>query len=477
MLFNSLSFVVFFPIVALLYFGLPQRFRWIHLLAASCVFYASFIPAYLLVLAFLIVVDYLAGLLIERSTGTTRKTWLGLSIVANLLTLAVFKYYDFGAENLNAVLTALGLSLSFPLLSLVLPVGLSFHTFQAMSYTIEVFRGRQPAERHLGIYALYVMFFPQLVAGPIERPQHLLGQFREKHDFDYQRVTSGLKLMSWGLFKKAVIADRAGLIVDPVFATPGLFSGSEIVVATILYAYQIYCDFSGYSDIAVGAARVIGFDLMENFRQPYLARSIAEFWQRWHISLSTWFRDYLYIPLGGNRVVAWRWCLIILLVFLASGLWHGASWTFVVWGGLHGCYMIASRWTRSWRGRFCSLLGLDANASLFLPIQVLTTFSIVCFAWIFFRAHDLGRALSMINRLFTDWSSFSREKLGLGGEDFAILLIGIILLETGPTLLQSKKIEVYYRKPALRWTGYFAWIYMLMAYGRYGARQFIYFQF
>ncbi len=347
MLFNSLQFLLFFPVVTALYFLASQRLRWVVLLAASCVFYAAFIPKYLLILAFLILVDYVAGRGIENAEGRRRRMLLLMSLVANIGLLCVFKYLDFADQNLNALFAWAGLDWVIPQLNIILPIGLSFHTFQAMSYTIEVYRGRQKAERHLGIYALYVMFYPQLVAGPIERPYQLLHQFREHHEFDLPRVSDGLKLMLWGFFKKVVIADRIGLYVNQVYEAPTSHHGWSLIVATYFFAFQIYCDFSGYTDIAIGAAQVMGFRLMDNFNRPYFAKSIAEFWRRWHISLSSWFRDYLYFPLGGNRVPVPRWCFNISIVFLLSGLWHGASWTFVVWGALHGFYILVGRFTRT----------------------------------------------------------------------------------------------------------------------------------
>lgn len=289
MLFNSLHFLCFFVIVTTFYFVLPHRYRWFNLLIASCYFYMAFVPAYILILGGTIIVDYVAGIYIEKSTGYRRKFLLMSSLVANIGVLAVFKYYNFLNQNLSLLLQSVGWSNSLPYLSMLLPIGLSFHTFQAMSYTIEVYRGNQRAERHLGIYALYVLFYPQLVAGPIERPQHILHQFYEKHTFDYVNVTNGLKRMAWGLFKKVVIADRLAMAVNTVYDNPTAFVGMPLIVATVCFAFQIYCDFSGYSDIAIGAAQVMGFRLMKNFDRPYFSTSISEFWRRWHISLSTWF--------------------------------------------------------------------------------------------------------------------------------------------------------------------------------------------
>lgn len=268
-------------------------------------------------------------------------------------------------------------------LKLLLPIGLSFHTFQSLSYVIEVYRGHQKAERNFGIYALYVMFYPQLVAGPIERPKNLLHQFYEEHYFDYQRVVDGLKLMLWGLFKKVVIADRLSVLVNEVYGNPSGHQGFLLVIATVFFAFQIFCDFSGYSDMAIGSAQVMGFKLMDNFNRPYFSKSIAEFWKRWHISLSSWFRDYIYIPLGGNRVPQWRMCCNLFLTFLLSGLWHGANWTFVIWGGLNGFYMVFSILTHDPRKKLVQWTGLDRHPKAHKYLNVMVVFSLVCLGWIF----------------------------------------------------------------------------------------------
>lgn len=366
MLFNSLQFLLFFIVVTLSYFSLKWQGRWILLLIASCYFYMVFQPAYIVILFLTIVIDYIAGIWIEKTSGKYRRWLLILSLISNLGILAFFKYLGFFTENLSLLFEKLsmpgmaesvtelvnrvfikvlhvfgqsGIS-SYKDNMSILPIGLSFHTFQAMSYTIEVYRGNQKAERHFGIYALYVMFYPQLVAGPIERPQNVLWQFHDYFKYDKENVKAGLMQMAFGLFKKLVIADRLAMLVDHAYAAPAQQNGLTLLVATFFYTFQIYCDFSGYSDVAIGAARVMGFSLMENFRTPYIAQSISEFWRRWHISLSTWFRDYLYIPLGGNRKGEFRQYLNMLIVFLASGLWHGPNWTYVIWGGLNGLYQI-----------------------------------------------------------------------------------------------------------------------------------------
>ena len=320
MLFNSFSFLVFFPLVTLIYFLSPYRFRWLILLTASCYFYMAFIPYYILILGGTIVIDYFAGILIENATeGNRRKQFLIMSLIANIGVLAVFKYYNFFIDNFNEVITFLGFDSSLPYLGIILPIGLSFHTFQAMSYTIEVYRGNQTAERNFVKYALYVMFFPQLVAGPIERPQNVLPQFNFHYDIDYERIVAGLKQMLWGFFKKIVIADRLSALVKQGYGNIDNHDGFSLLLYTYFFAIQIYCDFSGYSDIAIGSAKVLGINLRENFRTPYFSKSIREFWQRWHMSLSTWFRDYVYIPLGGKKVERGRLFFNTMVVFLVSG--------------------------------------------------------------------------------------------------------------------------------------------------------------
>ena len=397
MLFNSFTFLIFFPVVVTIFFVLPHRWRWAWLLAASCYFYMAFIPVYILILFFTIAIDYVAGILIEGAEGKRRKMWLVMSIFANVGVLAVFKYFNFLSANANAIAEVFHWPYEFPILGIILPIGLSFHTFQAMSYTIEVYRGRQAAERHLGIYALYVMFFPQLVAGPIERPQNLLHQFYEKHVIEYERVTNGLRKIAMGLFMKVVIADRLARYVNVVYNNPTDFQGLSLVVATVFFAFQIYCDFAGYSLVAIGSAEVMGFRLMKNFDRPYLSRSISEFWSRWHISLSSWFRDYVYIPLGGNRVALQRWYFNLFITFLLSGLWHGANWTFVIWGALNGFYLIFSLVTKDLREGFNRAIGLASRPRFHTAVSILITFGLTCVAWVFFRAGSLTDALHVLS--------------------------------------------------------------------------------
>ena len=491
MLFNSLQFAIFFPVVTALYFILPHRFRWGLLLGASCLFYMAFIPAYLLILLLTIIVDYIAGILIDKASGAKRKLILVISIVTNVGILVVFKYWNFAASNLTLLAQSLHWNYGIPALQMILPIGLSFHTFQAMSYTIEVYRSQQKPERHFGIYALYVMFYPQLVAGPIERPQNLLHQFYERHTFDYHRVTNGLKLMAWGLFKKVVIADRLAIAVNQVYGEPTNHQGITLIIATIFFAFQIYCDFSGYSDIAIGAAEVMGFKLMTNFNRPYISKSISEFWSRWHISLSTWFRDYVYIPLGGNRVPAPRWYFNLLFTFLLSGLWHGAGWTFIVWGGLNGAYLVCSLATRDVRAKVAQALGLVDRPVLHKLWSVALTFSLICFSWIFFRAASLVDAIEIIKRsaiglvhLASFQISFAEIRtyvlaLGLTKTDLFIVVAAVAILETVHVLQREGDIrEVVSRLPQWgRWSVYYGLTLMIIFFGVFSQSAFIYFQF
>lgn len=489
MLFNSFEFLVFFPVVVVIYFLLPHRHRWLHLLISSCVFYAAFIPVYLLILAFTIVIDYIAGIMIAASSGRRRKLYLILSIVANVTILAVFKYYNFFIENINTFIHQLGFSTyDIPYLNIILPIGLSFHTFQAMSYTIEVYRGNQQPERHFGIYALYVMFFPQLVAGPIERPQNLLHQFHERKWFNNSNVVSGLRLMMWGLFKKAVIADRLAIVSDPVFNNPQEFTPLALVIATFFFCFQIFCDFSGYSDMAIGAARVMGFKLMKNFDKPYHSKSISEFWSRWHISLSTWFRDYLYISLGGSRVSIPRWYFNLFFVFLVSGFWHGANWTFIVWGALHGFYLIFAIVSKKYRDNLARLTGLKSLPWLHNSLQVLTTFFLVLIGWVFFRANSVEEAFYILaqfpkvlqqipelNQVFTLLGS----NFPMGMYDIVLSFLLIFLMEMFHFIQERKNIvHLFEKQPAfIRWGVYYAAILVIIYFGVFENRQFIYFQF
>ncbi len=528
MLFNSLNFLIFFPIVTIAYFLLPQRFRWLLLLAASCYFYMAFIPAFILILAFTITVDYFSGIAIEGAVGRRRKQFLIASIIANVGVLFFFKYFNFFNANLALLANFLHWSYSLHALAIILPIGLSFHTFQSLSYTIEVYRGRQEAERHFGIFALYVMFYPQLVAGPIERPQNLLHQFREKHDVDVRRIGDGLVLMVYGFFMKLFIADNLAPFVNAVYDHPTEYLAPSFVIATVFFAFQIYCDFAGYSYIAIGAARVMGFRLMQNFRQPYFSHSIGEFWHRWHISLSTWFKDYVYIPLGGSHVTKNLQVRNLLVTFLLSGLWHGANWTYIVWGALNGGYLVlemfgTNLW-RSFRGDSLALEGVSSETainrapkktdnfseiaplkaeerpqSVFLGalvgiLQTLLTFMFICLAWVFFRAESFHTAVYIIGNMFTGWSHIGADVLQ---KDFAAKYIfmeksdydfywavsGILGLLVGEYLfikgyfLHAWNIEHPQLRYILRWFLIATALLLIIIFAKTESQQFIYFQF
>lgn len=467
MLFNSLHFIVFFLFVTTTYHTIPGRWRWFLLLTASAYFYASFIPAYLLLLGIIIVFDYLAGICIEMVSGKLRSGVLVMSILANVGFLCFFKYFDFLNSNISGLLGIAGIGYQSETMAalypgLALPIGLSFHTFQSMSYTIEVYRGNQRAERHPGIYALYVLFYPQLVAGPIERPQNVLWQFRQPMAFDWDNLRTGLWWMVWGMFKKVVIADRLALVTDPIFSHPEVYNATSLAIAAVFYSIQIYCDFSGYSDIALGTARTMGFRLMVNFRSPYFAQSITEFWQRWHISLSTWFRDYVYIPMGGNRRGNFWTCINLLVVFLLSGLWHGADWKFVIWGGIHGSLLILSRIANAGTYDFGRWPGW---------LRTVLTFSVVTFAWIFFRAHNAGDAL-LILRTLAKPSLWYLPNLPVSSGEMLFSLLLIMFL-----FLKEHLLPDYVPARRSFWPSLGVATLLCYLWGVFGSNQFIYFQF
>jgi D-alanyl-lipoteichoic acid acyltransferase DltB (MBOAT superfamily) len=482
MIFNSLHFLIFFPVVTALYYLLQHKYRWFMLLMASCYFYMAFIPAYIIILAITIIIDYAAGIIIERSDGMRKKVFLIISILSTCIVLFVFKYYNFFGDTFNFFSSATGLGKHIDFLHIILPIGLSFHTFQSLSYVIEVYRGHQKAEKNFGIYSLYVMFYPQLVAGPIERPQNLLHQFYEKHTFNYEQFTDGLKLMLWGFFKKVVIADRLCILVDNVYNHPLEYHGLPLIIATYAFTIQIYCDFSGYSDIAIGAAQVMGFKLMDNFNRPYFSKTISEFWRRWHISLSTWFKDYLYIPLGGNKVSTARLYLNLFIVFIVSGLWHGANWTFIVWGALHGIYQVITLTTKKIRMQFKKRVGLDHGTTVDKLLSIAVTFNLVAFAWIFFRARNITDATYIITHLFSGVSVSqlaSLNALGLNYYELFIACAAILVMESIHLMERHTHMRHFLRtKPVwIRWGVYYFLLISIIYLGIFGEQQFIYFQF
>lgn len=454
-------------VVTLWYYRLKsQKGRIMLLLIASCYFYMSFVPIYILILGFTTVVDYLAGILIERTKGKTKKLWLVSSIIANVGVLAYFKYYNFFIDNLNETLSLLGSSKEIPFLSIILPIGLSFHTFQAMSYTIEVYWGKQKAEYHFPTYALYVMYYPQLVAGPIERPQNIIPQLKTFQPYNKDSVKEGISRMLWGFFKKVVIADRLAIAVDRIFANSESSSSLALAIGAILYAFQIYCDFSGYSDIGIGAAKVMNLKLMENFSQPYLSRNISAFWSRWHISLSSWFRDYVYIPLGGNRKGEVRRRINVFIVFLLSGLWHGANWTFGVWGLLHGT--LVTLFPGKVRDRAGASINLKNAKTAF---WIVVNFILVTIFWIFFRAENIGHATSYLSRMFS--MSNGNNDIGLNSAELIFSLLLIVIM-----LWKENRLPNHFIKDKNKYILYVVgMIFACYFFGVFGENQFIYFQF
>jgi D-alanyl-lipoteichoic acid acyltransferase DltB (MBOAT superfamily) len=484
MLFNSIQFLSFFFIVIVTYFVIPYRYRWFLLLCASYIFYASFNPGYIPLLFGLALINYYAALRISDSRGPAeRKGYLIFCLLSNIMLLLMFKYYNFFTQSLTTFFGQYSISFNLPALRWLLPVGISFYIFKNMSYAIDVYRGDKTPERHLGFYALYVAFFPQLLAGPIERSTRLIPQLHKKFDFDYARVTRGLKFVLWGLFMKIVIADTLTMLVDPVYSSPRQYDGMHLMLATFFYAFQIYCDFAGYSHIAIGAAEVFGYKTMQNFDHPYVAQSIADFWRRWHISLSTWLRDYLYIPLGGNRVSASRRYFNLFIVFLLCGLWHGANWTFIVWGGIHGLYLIFSLMTRGIRNGMCQMLKLNEAPRIHKVLKMIVTFSLASFAWIFFRANNISDALYISSHLTTQWENVTViAKSTYWGSlrfEFIIGMASLILLFIAYQLQRrADLIQMLSRMPIwFRWSVYYAAIVAILLCGNIGAKPFIYFQF
>jgi alginate O-acetyltransferase complex protein AlgI len=475
MLFNSLHFLLFLPAVTALYYALPYRFRWILILLASCYFYMAFIPVYILVLFLIILIDFTSGIFIERSSGRKRKLFLVASLASNILLLAFFKYFNFAAENLSSILEVLGMGHHIRSLDIILPIGLSFHTFQSMSYTIEVYRGKQKAERHLGYFADYVLFFPQMVAGPIERYEHLGEGLKVAHPARYGNLADGFRLVLFGLFVKMAIADNIAPYVNAVYLAPLQHSPAQVLLATVLFSFQIYADFFGYSTIALGSARALGISIMDNFNTPYLSRSISEFWSRWHISLSTWFRDYLYIPLGGNRVSVPRWSFNIMFVFMVSGLWHGADWTFVIWGAIHGAMLLLE-------GAYRRLFPAKTrDRSAFADgLLTLKTFAVVTLAWVFFRAHSFSNAVDVFRAIFSTGNAGDGSMAAAGNTpDATVPLCAAAVMMCCDALLFNSRFDLRIgaSRVFVRWSIYTLILFGLMALSGTQKFAFIYFQF
>lgn len=488
MLFNSSEFMLFFPVVTILYFLSPHRYRWLLLLIASCIFYTAYIPYYIVILFIAIIIDYFLGIAIEKYEKH-KKILLIIAILSTCSLLFVFKYFNFFNENVQALFALMDIKYSFTY-SFILPIGLSFHTFQSLSYVIEVYKGNQKAERHFGIYSLYVMFYPQLLAGPIERPQNLIPQFYKKHYFDNARVSGGLKLMLWGMFKKVVVADNIAVVVNHIYGNLHGFAGMEISIAIILFPIQMYCDFSGYSDMAIGSAQVMGFKLMDNFNRPLSARTTAEFWSRWHISLNVWFRDYIYVPfVMKGKYSKSRKRYGLFLVCILSGFWHGAGWNFILWGGLIGFYMILESFTNNLKNRTLALLKIDIRSNLYKYCQIISTYMLLAFTGILFRVKDFSDIRYIIENLVKGWSRLLEKDLirdilfniFQGGKiQIAIIIVSITFMILIHRIQKHEEMRnMFLNKPIwFRWGLYYIMIFSIIFLGEYSSsNQFIYFQF
>jgi len=481
MLFNSFAFAIFLPIVFLLYWGLPHRTRWILILAASYYFYMSWNAKYVFLILFTTIISYFAAIFLEKTENKRNKKWIltGAS-VACLGVLFFFKYFNFVSESVTAVFRVFSIQLNPVLLNLLLPVGISFYTFQTLSYVIDVYKGDVKAEHHFGYYAAFISFFPQLVAGPIERTNNLLPQIKAEHRFNYEQATYGLKLMAWGYFKKIVIADFLSQFVSKIYDVPQEFSGFAFVLATVFFTLQIYCDFSGYSDIAIGTAKLLGINLMTNFKSPYFSQSIKEFWSRWHISLSTWFRDYVYIPLGGSRVGKIRHAVNLLITFLVSGLWHGANWTFVIWGGIHGLGQVIENVILP-----PNKIKEKSKGAVWL-LRVVFVFTFASFAWIFFVSNSLIDAVYVISHIFTGITSpiaylhNGFVNVGMDKSAFlkACLFVIILTIYDYFSLERDVISEISKKNTITRWIIYICFGLIIVFLSQKGvAAEFVYFQF
>lgn len=486
MVFNSVGFLIFFPIVLILYFALPKKASWVMLLLASYYFYISWNVKLIFLIVFTTAISWISSILIERSQRPAiRKLFLVLTLLTCLGILFFYKYFNFLSDSVVEALKVFGIGADPFNLDLILPVGISFYTFQTLSYVIDVYKGKFKTERNPFMYALYVVFFPQLVAGPIERPDNLLPQLRERHRPNWDNTRNGLRKMLIGFFKKVVVADLIATYVNAVYNDVEAATGLGVVVATVLFAVQIYCDFAGYTDIAIGCAEIMGIKLMQNFDRPYISESIQEFWRRWHISLSSWFKDYIYFPLGGSRCSKWKNMRNIMIVFMVSGLWHGAAWTFVIWGTLHGLYQVIGKLLKPWREKALEALHIAQDSKLLHLFRKAFTFVLVCFAWIFFRANSTSDAMLLMKKLFTDWS-ISDAYLTSTFEHMGLTLIAVLITVLSVYIMNRMDIGKLclgqphdgavpvFRYAYIIWIIAIAWLLLLVG---DGASSFIYFQF
>ncbi len=484
--FNSLIYLCFLALNVIIYYVLPSKLRNYQLLAASYFFYMCWSPKYSLLMLLSTFITYICGLLVDRSALGKRKLWLVLSFVSNLAILFFFKYFNFSAYVITRALNFAGMSLQPTTLSVLLPVGISFYTFQALGYTVDVYRKDIQAERNFADYALFVSFFPQLVAGPIERSGNIFHQLKEYHPFRLENIRDGVMPILWGLFKKMVLADNLAVVVNTVYNAPSDHSGGEFIIATVAFAIQIYCDFSAYSDIARGSAKMLGFDLMQNFRCPYMAVSIQDFWRRWHISLSSWFKDYLYFPLGGSRCSKARNYLNIMIVFTVSGLWHGAAMTFVVWGLLNGLYQVVSKIIDPLRKKVFAILHIKNDAWWLHILRVVITFCLTCVAWVFFRANTLSDAMYILRKalgvILHGFTADFATSFSLSVSALVMTLIFTLILLVSDWFISEKRLAEKVNRYILpRYAVYFILIAVIFLFGSYGTgydpQDFVYFQF
>jgi D-alanyl-lipoteichoic acid acyltransferase DltB (MBOAT superfamily) len=488
MKFNSIQFLAFFPVIAILFFLLPHRWRWLLLLIGSHLFYMSWNPKYLLVLLVVTAFGYMSGLWLTRpGDQKIRRLILIFSLLAILSILFFFKYAEQTSRLLQATFGQLFGPDFLPRIHMVLPLGLSFFSLQAISYIIDIYRGVYRPEKHAGIFALFMAFFPHLTAGPIARANHLLPQFHESHTADYEQIVTGLQRMAWGFFKKLVIADRLALFVNTVYDQPSSYAGAVLILATYAFTFQIYCDFSGYADIAIGAARVMGFQLQENFHRPYYAQSILEFWRRWHISLYNWLRDYIYYPMSRalhrSKLRSRDFLGLIIppmVTMLVSGLWHGTHWTFLVWGALHGMFIVISVLTSRWKNRFYLPLLLPVH--LTAALKIFATFNLVSFAWIFFRANSLSDAVYIVGHLFVkpEIPSSLFEIMPGGRYEWMIALLALVLMEAVHWMQERKgsiRTVIRHQPAWLRWSVYYGLVIAISMFGIFEANEFIYSRF
>jgi alginate O-acetyltransferase complex protein AlgI len=478
-LFNSTVFLIFFPIVFILYWFVTNgNLKWqnILLLVASYFFYAFWDWRFLFLLIFSTLLDYFTGLKMEQCDDEKkRRFWFWLSVIINLGFLGIFKYYNFFVGSFAEGLSQFGMNVNVWTLKVILPVGISFYTFHGLSYVIDIYKGRIKAERNFVDYSLFVSYFPLLVAGPIERATHLLPQLKVQRKFEAEHAIKGVELMIWGFFKKVVIADSMSLIVNKVYEDPSAFGAGSLVIAAVAFSFQIYCDFSGYSDIAIGASKILGIDLLQNFNGPYLSRSIAEFWRRWHISLSSWFRDYLYIPLGGSKVSLLLSIRNVFIIFLVSGFWHGANWTFIIWGGIHAVLFIPSFIIGSNRKYKEDIV----HRNKFFPsiidlFQIAVTFSFVTLAWIFFRAETVSQAGTFLWRIATNMPG---KKLGFENADIIGYIIVFVTFFAISGYWLYRKNHLLQPTRTKQFAVSFFLLILITLFGQFSKQSFIYFQF